>query len=386
MGSLYQRKLANGKLSKVWTLKYHHNGKPIRESSRSTKKMIAKKLLEQREGEIAQGKVPGVHFDKVALDELTDDLLADYRINGRKSLERAECSVKRLKEYFGDIRASSIDTPMINRYIEKRQGEKAANATINRELAALKRAFTLAIMAGKIERCPHIQKIREDNVRKGFFEYGEFIAVRDALPEYLRGLVTFAYRTGCRKAEIVNLRWKQVDRALGIVTLNPGETKNGSGRTLYLDSETKRVIGRQWDVRKQTATLSPYVFPKADGTGMIKDFRRAWLTACEKVGLSKKLFHDIRRTAVRNMVRAGVPERVAMQMSGHKTRAIFDRYNIVSDIDLKLAAERQEAYLDEKSREMGTLSGTLEHFQGGKQSRAISVSGGMKETYSSMGG
>ena len=114
---------------------------------------------------------------------------------------------------------------------------------------------------------------------------------------------------------------------------------------LYLDTETKDVIERQWDVRRQTATLSPYVFPKADGTGRIKDFRRAWLTACEKVGLSKKLFHDFRRTAVRNMVRSGIPESVAMKVSGHKTRSVFDRYDIVNDADLKLAAQKQEAYL-----------------------------------------
>jgi len=162
--------------------------------------------LEQREGEIAQGKVPGVYFDKVTFDELAEDFLADYRINGRKSLERAECSTKRLGDYFGNIRASSIDTPLIKKYIEKRQGEKAANATINRELAALKRAFSLAIMADKIDRCPHIPKIREDNVRKGFFEHSEFLALKDGLPEYLRGFVTFAYRLGWRKAEITNLR------------------------------------------------------------------------------------------------------------------------------------------------------------------------------------
>ena len=135
-------------------------------------------------------------------------------------------TVKRLKEYFGNIRASSIETSVIKKYVEKRQGEKAVNATNNRELAALKRVFSLAIMADKIDRCPHIPKIREDNVRKGFFEHSEFLALKDGLPEYLRGFVTFAYRPGWRKAEITNLRWNQIDRVPGIVTLNPGEKKN----------------------------------------------------------------------------------------------------------------------------------------------------------------
>jgi len=139
--------------------------------------------------------------------------------------------------------------------------------------------------------------------------------------------------------------WNQVDRDEGIVRLETGETKNDEGRTVYLDEELKEVFNRQWESRKKGKKLLPYVFLSRDGTDKVKRFDKAWKSACKDAGIGDRLFHDFRRTSIRNMVRAGVPERVAMMVSGHKTRAVFERYNIVNDTDLKLAAQRQEAYL-----------------------------------------
>lgn len=245
------------------------------------------------------------------------------------------------------MKVTQINTPKINEYIQKRLGEGAMNATINRELAALKRMFNLGARQTppRVDRIPHIPMLKENNVRKGFFEHGDFLALRDALPEYLKGFATFGYKTGWRKAEIETLTWSQVDREQGIVRLEPGDTKNDDGRTVYLDSELQEVFKAQWEKRKAAKKILPYVFPNEDGTDRIKDFRGAWQKACKESEVGKRLFHDLRRTAVRNMVRSGIPERVAMMISGHKTRSVFDRYNIVSDSDLKLAASRQEAYL-----------------------------------------
>jgi integrase len=283
-------------------------------------------------------------------------------------LDRVKLSIEHLKKSFEGVRVPQIDTPSIKKFIQKRRNEDAANATINRELAALKRMLTMGARQTppKVERVPFIPMLKESNTRKGFFEDGEYLAVKDALPEYLKGYVTFAYKIGWRKEEISCLTWSQVDRENWIVTLNPGETKNDEARTIYLDEELRSVFKNQWEARKQGQTLTPYVFPNRDGKGKIKDFRKAWRKACKDTGLGNKIFHDFRRTAVRNMIRAGIPERVAMMISGHKTRSVFDRYNIVNDTDLKLASQRLEAYL---RAQKGTVTGTVHELEDFKQKK-----------------
>jgi len=341
MGTIYKRG------NTCW-LKYYRNGKPYYESTKSNKETDAKKLLKKREGEISEGKLPGVYFDRVRFDELASDFLTDYRINQKKSLVRAERSTKHLKGYFEGFKVSLISTPHIQSFIEERQNEGAANATINRELSALKRMLNMGARQTppKVDRVPYIPMLKENNIRKGFFEHGDFLALRDSLPDYLKGFVTFAYKTGWRVSEIENLTWNQVDLDQGIVRLETGETKNDEARTVYLDEELKEVFNCQWEARKKNQKLLPYVFPNRDNLDKVKRFDKSWKTACKASGVGIRLFHDFRRTAVRNMVRARIPERVAMMISGHKTRSVFERYNIVNDSDLREAAQRQESYLE----------------------------------------
>ena len=351
MGMIYKR-------GRIYWIKYYRNGKPYRESTKNTKEADAKRLLKKREGEISQGKLPGIYFDKVRFDELAEDFLRDYRINQKKSLARAKRSLSHLKEAFEGMRVTTIGTPLINTYIEGRLKEGAANATINRELAALKRMLNLGAKQTppKVDRLPYIPMLKENNTRKGFFEHGNYLALKDALPDYLKGFVVFGYKTGWRVSEISNLTWNQVDLDQGIVRLETGETKNDEGRTVYLDEELREIFNRQWEARKKSGKLLPYVFLNRDGTDKVKRFNKAWKRACKEAGIGVRLFHDLRRTAVRNMVRAGIPERVAMMISGHKTRSVFERYNIVNDADLKLAARKLAEYQDSQ---VGTKSGTI---------------------------
>jgi integrase len=354
MGMIYKR-------GKVYWIKYYRNGKPYRETTKSNKEADAKRLLKKREGEIAQGKLPGIYFDRIMFDNLADDFLLDYRINQKKSLDKAERCVNHLKKSFEAYPIPQITTPNIQTYVESRLAEGAANATINRELSALKRMLNLGARQTppKVDRVPYIPMLKENNVRKGFFEYAEFVALRAELPDYLKGFITFAYKTGWSLSEVTGLTWNQVDRGLCIVWLETGETKNDEGRTVYLDDELQEIFKRQWEARKKSRKLTPYVFPNMDGTSRISDFRGSWNKACKDAKIGKRLFHDFRRTAVRNMVRAGIPERVAMMISGHKTRSVFERYNIVNDADLQLAAQKQAIYLKSQA---GTITGTVHDF------------------------
>ena len=243
---------------------------------------------------------------------------------------------------------ASITTADTRAFVARRQAAGASNGEINRELTALKRMFSLAIQACTLLAKPHIPLLREDNIRTGFFERDEIDAVLRHLPRRLALLVRFAYITGWRvPSEVQTLQWRQVDIAAGEVRLDPGTTKNRQGRTFPFTDELRDVLLQQTefadDLRRTSGTICPWVFHRNGRP--IKSFRVAWRNACIKAGCPGRLVHDLRRTAVRNMVRSGISEPVAMKLTGHKTRSVFDRYNIVSDGDLRAAATRLNTVL-----------------------------------------
>ena len=336
MGGVFKR-------GPVWWIRYGHRGRKYRESSKSPERADALALLKQRLADLHRGRLSGLAEERVTFEDLSADYLQERAVRGAdpKALKWSKARVNNLGTIFASMRAVDITAARIREYAAARLADDKAAGTVNRDLGVLRRMFILAIQAGKLSRRPHFRKLTEASPRQGFMEHADYLAIRRHLPADHQDILDFAYLTGWRRGEVLGLEWRDVDRAGGVIRLRPEMSKTREGRALVLSAPLREVIERRWRGRAVGVAL---VFHR-DGRSL-DHFKDVWRRACKAAGLPGKLFHDLRRTAVRNMVRAGIPERVAMQVSGHKTRSIFDRYNIVSEGDLRQAADRLAAYVN----------------------------------------
>jgi integrase len=326
-GRVYQR-------GNVWWIQYGHRGKDIRESSKSTRKGDATRLLRKRLGELGSGNYIGKDAERVTFEDLKEMIRADYKVERRRSLKRLDTALSHLDATFGGSRALDITTDRVRTYIATRQEAGAASATIQQELAALKRAFNLAVQAGRLPTRPYIPSVNVQNTRQGFFGAGDLEKVLAELPEPVRPVVRFAALTGCRKAEVLNLEWSAVDFEAGEVRL--WTSKNDEPRAFPFRAlpplakllEDQRAHTRK--VERAQGRIIGHVFHRKGKP--IRDIQRGWRAACERAGFKGWLFHDLRRTAVRNLERAGVPRSVAMSLTGHKTESVYRRYAIVDSV------------------------------------------------------
>ncbi len=312
----------------IWWAKFYLHGRPVRRSTGTHKKSVAVRQPKHWEG---KPKDADPKMDRATLNELAQDFLDDYQINNRRSIQQAEDYVNRLLKTWDRRRAVSITVSEIRQYIKERQAEGYANATINRDLSALKRMFNLGMQGEKITRRPHIPHLRENNVRRGFFGDLEQLAVTAHLPFVLLVAAETAYTYGWRKEELLTLQWFQVELHEGIIHLDTGTTKNDEGRDVRLTASLldkfKRLYAETQALEMKTGKKIPWVFHR--NGRRVKDFRKAWKNACDQAKIGPRLFHDYRRSAVRNMERARVPRSTAMKVSGQKTESIYARYAIV---------------------------------------------------------
>jgi integrase len=362
-------------------VKYYQFGRPIRESTKSTDEREADKLLLKRSAAIEEGRTVRPQVNRCKVDALFDMVLTDYRVNKRKTLKDTERRIrKHLKPFFGGRAAVAITSDLIARYIDKRQqetyrGTPTSNGEINRELAVLSKGYTLAREAKKIDDVPVIKLLDENSARKGFFDRAEFEAIVAHLTPEVAAVLRFAYVTGWRvNSEVLTLEWRHIDWSNRTVRLEMGETKNADGREFKFTSELEEVLRSQdaytRAAQRERQMVCPKVFHRRGRP--IKDYYTAWRNACLAAGFAtrdpktnriktSRIPHDFRRTAVRNLVIAGASEKEAMQMTGHKTRDVFDHYHIVSPRDLERAAAKLDAKLSAERAEYvaGHNSGTV---------------------------
>ena len=303
--------------------------------------------------------------ERRTVSELLDALKASYEQDGKLSPQNASL-ISRAKQDFGAKMATELNADDIGTYIQRRKAEGAKNSSINRVTEILRRAYKLAGIP-----VPPMERLSEkNNVRQGFFSEAELTALIAELPADLQDFTSFAAACGMRKGEVAGLTWKMID---GDELRIPGEIcKNGKDRILPLSGELSEIIERRRATllheKNGTVQMCEYIFHR--GGSPVAGIKKSWQTAAIAVGLGimvckkcggqghekyckkcktarkyeGKLFHDLRRTAVRNMVKAGVNTQVAKRWSGHTSDSMFERYSILTTDDMREAQKRTEEY------------------------------------------
>src|SRR3984885_6384619 len=331
-GTLYLR-------GDIWGVNIGGDARPVYESSKSTKKSEAIKLRDKMLAKKHRGGLSGAVPDKVLITDLLDDVLkSDIKPSTRYVWEKV--IEKNIRPFFGKIKAQRLTTDLMDKYREKRKGEGRSDATANRELSILRTSFHNARKRTppKVLIVPYFPIVAETNIRKGFLTDEQYDKLRDELPAELKGLFVTGYITGLRRGEITAIQWPQVDFEAGLITLGKGETKNDEARPVpIIDGDMRDLLLAAKKERDEKWPSSAWVFNRAGEP--IRDFRWSWDEACKRAGGPDLKFHDLRRTPVRNMRWAGIPQVIRMKISGHKTDSMERRYNIVDGDDLNMARE-----------------------------------------------
>ena len=331
----------------IWWIQYYHHGELFRESSGSKKRGVAVDLLRKRLRDLEAGKPAARQLERTTFEDLAKLISDDYAMNERKSWPTAERAIAHLRGAFGHDRAIHITPDRVSEYVVSRL-KVAKPATVKKELAALGRMFTLAVRYGKLAYRPMLPPLEVRNTRQGFFEDAALQKVLAGLDDDLRPLIAFLALTGWRRGEALNLQWRQVDFGAGTVRLEPGTTKNDEGRIFpfaalpELDALLRGQRARARALERERGQLVPWVFHRSGAP--IRSFYAVWRQACKQAGVPGLLIHDLRRTAVRKLDRAGVPRSWAMKLTGHKTESIYRRYAIVSEGDLAEAVQKLAAH------------------------------------------
>jgi integrase len=329
----------------TWWAAFYVDSRQQRESTKKTDREQAEKYLHKRLKEVhaheldASRQFVSQHDKRRTVAELMDALKTDFEIRGKNSRQNLS-NIARARADFGITRAAALTAEQVDRYVQDQLVKGYAKASINRVTQLVRQAYKLARLP-----VPPIRRLPEKgNERQGFFSEQEIRRVIANLPTALADFTLFGWLTGMRKSEIASLGWQDVDG--DVIRLRAENAKNGEARMIPLEGELAELIARRRDARQVevdgTVMISSLIFHRAGAP--IGDFRKAWARAGKKAGILR-LFHDLRRSGCRNMINAGVPQNIAMKISGHKTDSMFRRYAICAESDLRTALRRTQEYL-----------------------------------------
>jgi integrase len=368
-----------------WWIRYSKDGIDYREPCGKdvTTKQSAKDALKVVHRAIAQGAYLTPPERRVTVDELLAGLLVHLRLQGRAYAGKLESQTKPVRTFFGLTRALDVTTQALERYQQERLAADWKPATVNRSLEGLRRAYTYAAKQTPPQFPKHLiptfPMLPVDNVRRGFFERAEIDALLSNVADSdIRDFIEWGFRTGMRKREISRLTWDMLDRSSTPWVLRvPGAvTKNKQGRSLGLGGSVRAIIERRLVARRLDVPLLFHRTAKGKPGQAIYDIAPAWSAALAAAGLpAGRLFHDLRRSAVRTLIRSGVDPAVAMKVSGHKTRSMLDRYNIVEDQETAAAMAQADAYLEAQpiTLNVSTIEGAQKAHNPGVSGKARAV-------------
>ncbi len=260
-------------------------------------------------------------------------LVKEYIMHERASLEIAKYKIESCLQPLAAMKAASFQSADADRYIAQRRAVGVEPSTINRELSLVRMSLKLAQRQAPpwIAAVPRIATLKETNVRTGFLSPEQISKIDACLPEHLRPLLCVASMTGLRRGSLLKIRLNQIDLADNLIHLHGAQVKNRIGHHVPIfDGAMRRWV--EAAVRSNEAMLF-----EREGRP-IRSFKDSWEAAVASAGMPGLRFHDLRRTGVRNLIRKGVPEEVVMSISGHRTRSMLQRYNIITSDDVRKVA------------------------------------------------
>jgi integrase len=356
MGSVFLRSRKQDGSGGVFWISYYQNGRRFYESAGAGKtKAQATELLRRRLADLQTGEHITAKDRRVMIASLWQDFINEKTMRKQDTINPCIRWKKRLCPVFGHLRAAQLTTDMLKKYVRDRQKAGTADATINRDMADLKRAFNLGYRSTprKVAQVPIFPMLKEDNVRTGFIDDTQYDELVKHAPDlWLRTLLALAYNFGWRRSELLYLRVSQVDILEKTIRIWRGKSRSKSGEPRLVPFAGLDDVTALLTECVRGKGSNDFVLTRDDVP--VRDFRKAWRAATKAAGLGEQIFHDLRRSAVRNMIRRGIPQKVAMLISGHKTASVFDRYNIVDDADLRDATQKMRR---ENSDRTVTISG-----------------------------